>query len=575
VVYQHRADDLGHAALTEAQAYRLTGDRAYAVKAAVVINAYAEKYLHYPIHDNSGKEGKFGARVYSQTLDESLWLTEMCWAYDLIRGSGALTSEQKQNIERNLLHASAETVGRASSPDTPTPSSQSDNIQSWVNTAVAAVGYVTNDHSLIQQALDGPLGFHYQMHHCVVDGFWIEGAWGYQFYTMRALVQLAQMARQAGTNLWKEEPNLLALFVSPLQMAFPDGSLPPFNDSHTEDIFKQSKIYAIAYAQTHDTKLLPVLEHQPPSTREAFLFGVETDSRGASLKSPDSASFPVAGYAVERGCKSDLTAIMKFGPHGGSHGHFDLLNEVIYAEGHILTVDPGTHNYSLPIHRDWDKMTIAHNTISVDEMNQHAGSGKLVRWQSAGCVTSATASTDEAYPGIKLSRTVIATSEYVVEVSTGEALDGKEHQFDWNYHNYGRQSLDLKVAPYDGFPKTNGYQYLSDVHRAISSETIRSTFALYSPASGGMHVTLLGGPVSEIFSGVAPDSQTKIPVPFLIVRRTGISARFVTLLQPFGSKSYAVSPSFESSGVLVVRGRGWTDTIQFTDPLEYSRTMIR
>jgi hypothetical protein len=69
-VFQLRADFLEKAALTEALAYRLTGERAYAEKAASILKAYADKYLSYPMHDNYAKESQNGARVYSQTLDE-------------------------------------------------------------------------------------------------------------------------------------------------------------------------------------------------------------------------------------------------------------------------------------------------------------------------------------------------------------------------------------------------------------------------------------------------------------------------------------------------------------------------
>lgn len=95
VVYTQRADFLGAATLRLALAFRLGGERRYAVEAAGLLKAYADRYLSYPIHDNNGKQTSTGARVYSQTLDESIWLIEMAWAYDLLRGTDVLTAAEK------------------------------------------------------------------------------------------------------------------------------------------------------------------------------------------------------------------------------------------------------------------------------------------------------------------------------------------------------------------------------------------------------------------------------------------------------------------------------------------------
>lgn len=57
---------------------------------------------------------------------------------------------------------------------------------------------------------------------------------------------------------------------------------------------------------------------------------------------------------------NDHTLILKFGPHGGGHGHYDKLGFVSYARGGILAVDPGTQPYGAPTHDTWDKMTVAH-----------------------------------------------------------------------------------------------------------------------------------------------------------------------------------------------------------------------
>ena len=173
-----RTDALGHDAMVLGIAYRMTGKREYAEHAAEILKLYADKYKSYPIIDNNGKQTDWGARTYSQTLDESIWLIDLTFAYDLVRGSGQLTASDCKHIENDLLLASAATVVRGHKEPT-------NNIQSWINGAQAAVGFELGRKALVDEAIDGPLGFRYQMKNYVHEGFWIEGSWGYQFYAMR------------------------------------------------------------------------------------------------------------------------------------------------------------------------------------------------------------------------------------------------------------------------------------------------------------------------------------------------------------------------------------------------------
>ena len=138
VVYQLRNDALHVAALRLGLAYRFTGETKYAVKAASLLKAYANAYSTWKLHDNFGKPTDNGGRAYSQTLDESIWLIDIAWAYDLVRGSGQFSDGEKRHIENDLLRASYQTVSKAHSEPT-------FNIQAWINGAIAAVGYTLQD----------------------------------------------------------------------------------------------------------------------------------------------------------------------------------------------------------------------------------------------------------------------------------------------------------------------------------------------------------------------------------------------------------------------------------------------
>jgi hypothetical protein len=594
VVYQLRNDALAEAAVTLGLAFRFTHKEEYAQKAARILNAYARVYPTYALHDINGKAGPNGAKAYAQTLDESIWLIKIAWTYDLIRGAGLLSAQEKQAIETDVLRASAAMVLKAHKEPTY-------NIQSWINGAAAAVGFVLNDQALIKEAIDGPIGFRYQMHRFVTEGFWAEGAWGYQFYAMRPLTMTAQMAARKGINLWKQEPNLVALFHSPLGVMLPDGKLPAFNDSGSPDLYEQNYLYEVAYAATSDAALLTVIEHGPRSDREALLFGVEQLPHTSPPKLV-SAVFPEAGYAALRSSINDLTVIMKFGPHGGAHGHFDKLNFILYSHGQALAVDPGTHPYGIPIHREWDSMTIAHNTISVDQQKQSASTGKLLDWHTGDDWVAVRADAGAAYPTARLQRTILLTSNYVLIADSCESTDGQPHIYDWVYHNIGTESLvgPLKTEPYT-LTATNGYQHLTNTMHGTTSDAIGARFVssprtiksesesnstpatYYSTKSPSPKPLIPGAKVeldlqmlpavkTEIITGNAPSKSSQSPVPFMIVRRSGTSASFGALIAVKDEQPAATQQHFtfeqDASGQYVIKGPHFSDRFSNYEKLD-------
>jgi Heparinase II/III-like protein/Heparinase II/III N-terminus len=92
-------------------------------------------------------------------------------------------------------------------------------------------------------------------------------------------------------------------------------------------------------------------------------------------------SFPCGGYVIQRsgwGDRGDAYTderwlVLDAGPLGdGGHGHYDALHLEAYAYGRPLVVDPGRYTYSEsgPNWRRWFKGTAAHNTVTVDGLDQ-------------------------------------------------------------------------------------------------------------------------------------------------------------------------------------------------------------
>jgi hypothetical protein len=142
----------------------------------------------------------------------------------------------------------------------------------------------------------------------------------------------------------------------------PDGEIPALSDS---DSGSHLDLLEVASAVLDD----PELRH------------VATSGREGTPPAETCADFPVGGYHVQRsgwGDRGEPYADERFlvlgcGPLGdGGHGHYDALSVEAYGLGHPLVVDPGRYTYAEgdPNWRHWFKGTAAHNTVTVDGLDQ-------------------------------------------------------------------------------------------------------------------------------------------------------------------------------------------------------------
>ncbi len=72
-------------------------------------------------------------------------------------------------------------------------------------------------------------------------------------------------------------------------------------------------------------------------------------------------------------------------------------------------------------------------------------------------------------------------------------------------------------------------------------------------------------------SGLGPD--LKLRVPYLIVRRRGKSAQFVTLFQPRSMQASTLSVAATSTEI-TIRSAAWQDTLSLSETPAYHRQML-
>ncbi len=473
VIYSREHSELARTARDLAMAWQFTGNATYAQQAVDILTAYADRYLSYPIHDKEGGRSEGGARVLAQTLDESGWLISMAWAYDMVQDSGLLDDARRDHIEQGLLRAAAAVIARHDAGRS--------NWQAWHNAGIAAAGRAMEDPRLVAWAVDGAHGFFYHMDQSVTsDGFWYEGSWGYHFYTLSAMTDLAELGKRAGLDLFSD-PKLRAMYRSPIQFAPPDLVLPAFNDSHSLDLRASGRDrMQVAYAEYGDQDFLLALVGT--SRPESSLFwGAEDVPSEPPAPVSRSLVFAESGYAILRGgtASDPWWAALDFGPHGGWHGHYDKLNFVLYARGKMLGLDPGSHSYALPLHDTWDRSTVAHDTVVVDESVQNAATGELERFVVLpGLVWVRANGGGAAAPAAALARDLVMADGYVIDRFTMDATDGQDHQADWFWHAQGSlRTNDLALQPFSDLPGDSGYQHLQQAMAAGSDQDVRFLFS--------------------------------------------------------------------------------------------------
>ncbi|MER3406630.1 MAG: heparinase II/III family protein, partial [Chloroflexota bacterium] len=318
-----------------------------------------------------------------QSLDEAVWSIALAWAYDAVRD--ALAPDERRQIEDGLLHpVAAHLLGQRFR--------RVHNIECWHLAALASLGVVLADQACVEAALDEQYGFTAQLEGGVLaDGWWWEGSPAYHFYTLQALLTLALALRRVLPQVL-EHPRLRAMLDAPAELARADLSLPALNDcwfgvSAPRELARRAALYETAWTLWHDPAHAALLARlyaagEPRRSTEALLFG--PDILPAPAPSPPATRlFEASGYAVLRygtAVTDERWLLLKFGPHGGGHGHPDKLSLDLHAFGKRLSPDLGTPGYGIPLNRTWYRHTLSHNTVLLDGLPQPPATGALVRF---------------------------------------------------------------------------------------------------------------------------------------------------------------------------------------------------
>jgi hypothetical protein len=476
-------------------AYRFTGREEFLTKAKQILLAYSDLYPKFKKHGEDG-EGRpnnapNGAKLFMQTLGEARWLVPVVWGYSLVKG--ALAESERNLIEKNLLIPAAEIL-RAHHWGV-------HNKQSWMNAGFGLVGFATGNQTMVQEAIeDKQRGFKTLVAKGVMDdGLWNEGSTSYHAMTRQAMTYLAEAAWYAGINLYSDR--FLKMYDVPLLIGFPDGHLPVFNDSSGGTVTGAASFYEILFARTSKPEYGRVVSDSSRDSIHSLLQGVETLPSGPVLPE-QSTILPSTGIAMLR--SKEVAVAIRFGIHGGWHGHFDKMGIITYGLGKYFGTDPGSAGYSNPLHDDWNRTTLSHNTVVMSTNNQAGlNNFKIEEWKVKAGSTLLVVSSDAAY------------SDAVLKL---------RHMYDWAFHSPGKFECSLKLKPYGmKLGKSDGYQMVENISEAVTDS---DWWASWQQDNVRLTIYFKGSPGTEVFAGEGPSQRGMIPM--IIVRKRGVGVSFDT-----------------------------------------------
>lgn len=520
--------------------YQLTGEQKYAAKAKEILLAYAEKYQSYPLHNIRGEAQVGGGKVGPQTLDESTWLITIVEGADCIWET--LSQDEIKKVTDGLLIPATDVIRQHKMGI--------HNIQCWKNSAVGMTGLLIGNIDLVREALYGESGYFNQMKKGVMkDGSWYEGAWGYHFYTVSALLHLTEACYHCGINLYIDE--LKRMFDAPILMAMPNLELPPFNDSSTVNLPSTASLYEIAFARYKDNRYWLVIGSSDRSNINALLYGREFSGE-KPIFSTVSTNFTDSGYAILTAGKgiNSTWFCMDYGPHGGGHGHPDKLSFVLYSKGEVLAPDPGTANYGVPIQANWFRTSIAHNTLTVDETSQRPAEGSCLAFISENDFCAALAHAGKIYADVDFYRAAALFGEnFLILIDTIKCA--KPHTLDIAYHQHG-VFMEQSGSPLDKLSDKPGYNQLRSLRTFTTSDFAKIVFS--TPKKNKVTWMIAGGNNTQIITGTGVGKHTEDRVPIVIARRSAENTVFIqgVLLEEEPANNFISSYKLEFSGEPII-----------------------
>ncbi len=547
----------------------LTGEKRYARALQAILYRLATVYPGYALHDWY----RYGTRPWNRAGKISGWnyqdatlLVSCGKAYDAIRNETSWTPSARQHVLEGLFRSAADLLTAIA------PEDQIINDAPFRYAGVATCGRILQDPEVMRWVLNPETGVvPFLLRYWHEDGSWCERAPSYHLMALRQFHQAVEAVEgysdpegydQANRidDFYLQDYNRLQLaYESLFDITYPDGSLPPINDSHV-NARPRALLAEAAYAWYRSPKALVFLAkalgdstlntgdlfslfHRPVNAAE-HLTTLDPSSvvRRHSINPQD------LGLAIIRSAQQEpetMFTVQYGGIHGG-HDHQDKLDLTLFSRGHEMLSDLGYVYSNFPIINTWMRRSLAHNTLTVDRINQSTiGCACNLFYTGPGFQA---VETDGKFMYYMTTNPFVRQMIYVERDSGDYIVDiirvngGAVH--DWSAHAESKV-LRLNTEGWTGVDTLLGqdyaYRHLTEVKASPELRRIQAEWSWNNPkAHLRLHLTT-DRPVT-LFRTTAPapreKGQNNRTLPYLIVRHQGTEpVTFIAVWEPYGTQA--------------------------------------
>ncbi|MEM7029535.1 MAG: alginate lyase family protein [Chloroflexota bacterium] len=212
----------------------------------------------------------------------------------------------------------------------------------------------------------------------LADGGHWERSTSYQLVVLQDFLETLILLDQANKPLSQPLAHVVPKMVDFIQAIIkPDGDLPLLNDSVLDYPVSVTDLLAVVAVWSQRPDLKALLQTEPGLyfdwiVGEKGRRDFEAIPVSLTLASRESVTLPKTGYYVMQAQNHQLIFdCAPIGPrHSPAHAHADMLHFVLTSHKQPLIIDAGVYEYKAGNWRDYFRSTAAHNTVTVDSLNQ-------------------------------------------------------------------------------------------------------------------------------------------------------------------------------------------------------------
>jgi hypothetical protein len=475
--------------------WKLTGEDEYRDKVVIFLRRLSDPETGYP--SLSGGTRSQPHRATDNMVHEGVYFARMAAAYDLLYEDDVLTEEDHERLRRTIeLYFVSAGITMSNG-----------GIDNWVvcvDTGAILCSLILQDMARLNGYLYGRSGFAEQLSAGIMgDGWWSEGATNYHVLVAAEYNMVAQACLQWGFDLFNRRfpanfsrkivergsvktgylgivfdrwgptggshRGLRDLFDALIPFMDHRGIILSNNDSREIEV---GSIYEQAYAHYRDPVYAWVVAQNSREDWQSLLYGV-----GELPEVPDprttSAYAENVGVAVLRSQGKDQTpedqiqAAIKWGTHGGWHGHFDrtgFLSMKRYGKSFYTTME-AWYGYPHAMYKMWVQASVSHNMVVVDEYQQEPVESDLLLFASGDMMQACAVQTEARWcqvpqwpnrpdrdsddlgvyydpdqTPVLQRRLMIVTDDYIV--LNDYLQSDQDHTFDWLIHPVGFRGME-------------------------------------------------------------------------------------------------------------------------------------